>query len=72
MSSDKLTWTLTGATVACVLAVYVASAPRAVSGGDSGRTAVSHMCLCLYHMQPITEQHIVILHTPRDMKLLQI
>ncbi|XP_067223834.1 protein O-mannosyl-transferase TMEM260 isoform X3 [Chanodichthys erythropterus] len=36
MSSDKLTWTLTGATVACVLAVYVASAPRAVPGGDSG------------------------------------
>lgn len=56
MSSDKLTWTLTGATVACVLAVYVASAPRAVPGGDSGRTPVSHMCLCLYHTQPITEQ----------------
>lgn len=72
MSSDKLTWTLTGATVACVLAVYVASAPRAVPGGDSGRTPVSHMCLCLYHMQPITEQHMVLSHTPYDMKLLEI
>ncbi|KAK2878589.1 hypothetical protein Q8A67_019380 [Cirrhinus molitorella] len=36
MSSDKLSWTLTGATAACVLAVYVASAPRSVPGGDSG------------------------------------
>lgn len=36
MSSDKLTWTLTGATVAGVLAVYVPCAPRTVPGGDSG------------------------------------
>lgn len=36
MSSDKLTWTLTGATVAGVLAVYVPSALRTVPGGDSG------------------------------------
>ncbi|XP_052001796.1 transmembrane protein 260-like [Xyrauchen texanus] len=34
--ADKLTWTLTGATVACVLAVYVACAARTVPGGDSG------------------------------------
>ncbi|KAI7804501.1 transmembrane protein 260 isoform X1 [Triplophysa rosa] len=36
MSPDKLTWTLTGATVAGVLAVYVPCAPRTVPGGDSG------------------------------------
>lgn len=51
-----MTWTLTGATVAGVLAVYVPSAPRTVSGGDSGTTT----CLCLRHMQPITEKHIVL------------
>lgn len=57
----------------CVLSVYVASAPRAVPGGDSGRTAVSHMCLCLYHMQPITEQQIVISHsTPYDTTLFEV
>ncbi|ROL51952.1 hypothetical protein DPX16_19471 [Anabarilius grahami] len=43
MSSDKLTWTLTGATMACVLAVYVASAPRAVPGGDSEGLAVVYV-----------------------------
>lgn len=36
MSSDRLTWTLTGATVAGVLALYVPCAPRTVPGGDSG------------------------------------
>ncbi|KAF7704376.1 hypothetical protein HF521_021448 [Silurus meridionalis] len=29
-------WTLTGATAACVLALYLPRVPRAVSGGDSG------------------------------------
>lgn len=57
MSSDKLTWTLTGATVACVLALYVPCAPRTVPGGDSGTTSLHHMCLLLRQMQPITKKH---------------
>lgn len=68
MSSDRWTWILTGATVAGVSALYVGCAPRAVPGGDSG-IQQSVMCLCLYHMQPITEQHTVISYTLYVMKL---
>ncbi|XP_030642873.1 transmembrane protein 260 [Chanos chanos] len=36
MTADKLTWILTGATTACVAALYLPSAQRTVPGGDSG------------------------------------
>ncbi|XP_058254326.1 transmembrane protein 260 [Hemibagrus wyckioides] len=36
MNAKRTCWTLTGATVACVLALYLPRVPRAVAGGDSG------------------------------------
>ncbi|MCI4382697.1 hypothetical protein PGIGA_G00017720 [Pangasianodon gigas] len=36
MNAKKTRWTLTGATVACVLALYLHHIPRSVAGGDSG------------------------------------
>ncbi|XP_027028626.2 transmembrane protein 260 isoform X1 [Tachysurus fulvidraco] len=36
MNAKRRCWTLTGATVACVLALYLRHVPRAVAGGDSG------------------------------------
>ncbi|XP_037397801.1 transmembrane protein 260 isoform X2 [Pygocentrus nattereri] len=36
MSADRWSWTLTGATVATVTALYLPSVPRTVPGGDSG------------------------------------
>lgn len=36
MRANTTCWTLTGATVACVLALYLQHVARAVAGGDSG------------------------------------
>uniref|UniRef100_A0A3Q2XET5 Transmembrane protein 260 n=1 Tax=Hippocampus comes TaxID=109280 RepID=A0A3Q2XET5_HIPCM len=43
-TEQKTSWILTGATVACVLALYVPSVQRTVPGGDSGwlLTTVAH------------------------------
>lgn len=36
MYAKRTCWTLTGATAACVLALYLHRVPCAVAGGDSG------------------------------------
>lgn len=56
MSANRTCWTLTGATVACVLALYLHRVPRAVAGGDSGnllrvplfRSHAANQCPLLY------------------------
>lgn len=56
MYTNKTCWTLTGATVACVLALYLRWVPRAVAGGDSGNLprvplfkshAANHTAVCV-------------------------